>query len=218
MTFTQDLSVISSIAALWIVVTIMPGLDFLLVTRLAILQGRMAALRAALGIAVGVGLWGLAGFFGIRALFVAAPWLYLVLKIGGGLYLFVLGVRLFVGSWKKQSEDTMPSAPNMETVKGFRMGLLTNLANPKVPVFVTSLFAASLPQQASMGLGLSCVVMMFGMAIGWYTGRNIAKPASVLCHVSAMPAVDRPGCRRCVHGAGYPFRHRTERLNIPSHR
>ncbi|MCI1437112.1 MAG: LysE family translocator [Acetobacter indonesiensis] len=168
MTFTQDLSVISSIAALWIVVTIMPGLDFLLVTRLAILQGRMAALRAALGIAVGVGLWGLAGFFGIRALFVAAPWLYLVLKIGGGLYLFVLGVRLFVGSWKKQPENTMPSAPNMETVKGFRMGLLTNLANPKVPVFVTSLFAASLPQQASMGLGLSCVVMMFGMAIGWY--------------------------------------------------
>ncbi|GBR00431.1 threonine export protein RhtC [Gluconacetobacter liquefaciens] len=168
MNLAQDISVIGAIAAFWLVAMIVPGLDFLLVTRLAMMKGRMAALRATLGIATGIAAWGLAGFFGIRTLFIASPWLYTLLKVGGGLYLFIQGARLFAGSWKKAPADDQPANPALATTRAFRMGLLTNLANPKAPIFVSSLFAAVLPQHASIGLGLACVGTMFLIAVAWF--------------------------------------------------
>ncbi|NVN12568.1 LysE family transporter [Nguyenibacter vanlangensis] len=169
MTLVQDLSIIGAVSALWLVAMVVPGLDFLLVTRLAMMRGRAAALRAAFGIALGVALWGLAGFFGIHALFVASPWLYRALKIGGGLYLFVVGVRLYRASWQPQSPAPAPADLDRRDVRAFRMGLLTNLANPKAPVFVSSLFAAALPQHVPVGLGLTCVAAMWAIAAGWFS-------------------------------------------------
>ncbi|MFT9015142.1 MAG: LysE family transporter [Acetobacter sp.] len=169
MNLPQEFSVIAAVSAFWLIAMVVPGLDFLLVTRLAVTKGRAAAIQATTGIAVGVALWGLAGFFGIRALFLVAPWLYLALKIGGGLYLITVGVKLFASSWKADdtADQSAPATPSRSA--SFRAGLLTNLANPKAPIFVSSLFAASMPQHAPIHLGLACVAAMFMVAVTWFT-------------------------------------------------
>lgn len=168
MSLMQDLSVIIAVSTFWLAAMIVPGLDFLLVTRLAVLRGRSAAWEATLGIATGVAIWGLGGFFGIRSLFYAAPWLYLLLKIGGGLYLFVAGCKLLIGSWKPNATDTTTVSTDVSS-GAFRAGLLTNLVNPKAPIFVSSLFAAAMPQHAPVPLGLACVVAMSVIALAWFT-------------------------------------------------
>ena len=99
MNLAQDLSVITAISAFWLIAMMVPGLDFMLVTRLAVMKGRAVALQATLGIAAGIAVWGIAGFFGIRTLFIAAPWLYLPAKIVGGLYLLILGANQLVHRW-----------------------------------------------------------------------------------------------------------------------
>lgn len=168
MSVTQDLSIISAVAAFWLVAMIVPGLDFLLVTRLAVLRGRSAALQATLGVATGVAAWGVAGFFGIRTLFIAAPWLYLALKIGGGLYLTTTGIKLFLGSWRNSVDSAAPHSAPAPRRSHFRAGVLTNLANPKAPIFISSLFAAAMPRHAPIHLGLACVVAMFAVAVAWF--------------------------------------------------
>lgn len=168
MDLAQDLSIIAAVSVFWLVAMIVPGLDFLLVTRLAVLRGRSAALQATLGIATGVAAWGVAGFFCIRTLFIAAPWLYLALKIGGGLYLITIGVKLFLSSWHSTAEPTEPAATTEARSSHFRAGLLTNLANPKAPVFISSLFAAAMPRHAPIHLGLACVAAMFAVAVAWF--------------------------------------------------
>lgn len=168
MTLAQDLSIIAAVATFWLVAMIVPGLDFLLVTRLAVLRGRSAALQATLGIATGVAAWGVAGFFGIRTLFIAAPWLYLALKIGGGLYLITLGTKLFISSWRSTAGSAEPYSATQPRRSHFRAGLLTNLANPKAPVFISSLFAATMPRHAPIHLGLACVAAMFAVAVAWF--------------------------------------------------
>jgi threonine/homoserine/homoserine lactone efflux protein len=164
--FQQYALVLGTISALWLLAMVAPGPDFLLITRLSITRGRVAALRAALGVATGIAAWGTAGFFGIHALFVASPWLYLALKLGGGAYLVVLGVRLFAGSWKPAASDRSAVMPGGD-VRAFRLGLLTNLANPKAPLFVSSLFAATMPQHPSPVLGIAAIGLMFVIAAGW---------------------------------------------------
>lgn len=190
MSLMQDFYVVIAVSAFWLIAMIVPGLDFLLVTRLAVLRGRSAAWRATLGIATGVAIWGICGFFGIRTLFYAAPWLYLLLKVGGGLYLFIAGCTLLIGSWKPSAADATTASTD-PTPGGFRTGLLTNLANPKAPVFVSSLFAAAMPQHAPAQLGLACVFAMFAIAVGWF-----GLVAMVLSHERVSAAFLR--CRRWI--------------------
>jgi threonine/homoserine/homoserine lactone efflux protein len=158
-------SILAAIGGLWLAALIAPGPDFLLVTRISLTRGRAASRRAALGVAAGIAAWGLAGFFGVNALFLAAPWLYLALKLGGGAYLAWLGVRLLVGSFRPVAAEAPSAAPG----RGFRTGLLTNLANPKAPLFVSGLFAATLPPHATAALGLAAVALMFALTLLWYT-------------------------------------------------
>ncbi|OYV41091.1 MAG: lysine transporter LysE [Acidocella sp. 20-61-6] len=145
---------------------VVPGPDFLLITRLSITRGRSSALRASLGIATGVASWGTAGFFGIHALFIASPWLYLALKIIGGTYLLILGLRLFAGSWKRPEPAEQGPAPKRNG-RAFRLGLLTNLSNPKAPLFVSSLFAATMPPHPLPALGVMAIGLMFTIAVAW---------------------------------------------------
>ena len=171
--------VLGAIVALWMAALVTPGPDFLLISRISMTQGRIAAIRAAFGVATGIAAWGLAGFFGIHALFVASPWFYLGLKIGGGCYLMLLGVRLFAGSWKPAAPGGHDGSYNGGWGGGhcagtplarrpFHLGLLNNLANPKAPLFVSSLFAATLPPHPPDMLGLTVVGLMFALAFLWY--------------------------------------------------
>ncbi|WP_428483798.1 LysE family transporter [Rhodopila sp.] len=167
MSIHQYTVVLGALAVLWLAALVAPGPDFLLVIRLSITQGRAAAISAALGIAAGIAAWGVAGFFGIRAMFVASPWLYVAFKVGGGAYLMLLGFRLLVSSWRPTVSRHQATGPG-PVGHPFRLGLLTNLANPKAPLFVSSLFAATLPAHSPAMLGVAAVGLMFALTVIWY--------------------------------------------------
>lgn len=163
----QSATVLTSIAAIWLAATLVPGPDFLATTRVALTNDRAVGIRTVLGIACGTCVWGLAGFFGVHALFTAAPWLYLALKLGGGAYLIFLGIRLIVGSFGGRASDAAHLRP-LSAGSAFRLGLITNLANPKAALFTASLFAATLPPHPPISLGVGAAVIMTTIALAWY--------------------------------------------------
>jgi len=156
-----------TIALLWFAAAVAPGPNLLVTMRAALLTDRPTGLRIALGIACGAGVWGLAGFFGIQALFGAAPWLYLALKLGGSVWLVVIGVRYLLNSVRAAAPVTeVRRAPGGSTVL---LGFVTSIANPQTALSTASLFAATLPPQPSLSLGLEAVAVMMGVAIAWYS-------------------------------------------------
>src|SRR5471030_1446244 len=84
-----------SLALLWTVAVVTPGPNFFNTAQLAASCSRKHGVVAALGVATGTVLWGLAGGLGIKSLFSAAPTLYLTFKIAGGCYLIYLGLKQF---------------------------------------------------------------------------------------------------------------------------
>jgi threonine/homoserine/homoserine lactone efflux protein len=84
-----------SLALLWSVAVITPGPNFFTTAQLAAGCSRRHGLFAALGVASGTVLWGLAGGLGIKSLFSAAPALFVVFKVAGGCYLIYLGLKQF---------------------------------------------------------------------------------------------------------------------------
>jgi RhtB (resistance to homoserine/threonine) family protein len=157
-----------TISGVWLVAVMTPGPDFLVVTRTALLRGEQAARQAIAGVTLGVLIWGVAGYFGIHALFLAAPWLYLTFKMAGGAYLIYLGYRLIRQSFRnKMAADTREVSASVPR-SAFWMGFITNLSNPKAALFTASLFAATLPPRPPLGLGLAAIALMVLIAAGWF--------------------------------------------------
>lgn len=157
-----------SVASLWTVAVITPGPNFFLTVRTALGQSRLAAFGNVSGSACGTVVWGLCGFFGLALLFQAAPWLYGTLKLLGGIYLIYLGFQLVSRRSTHSLSAEDPTIAPTGIFSAWRRGLLTNLANPKTAAFVTSLFAASMPADAPVWLGLTSVIVMTMLSIAWY--------------------------------------------------
>jgi threonine/homoserine/homoserine lactone efflux protein len=121
-------------------VIIAPGPDTVLVTKNALLHGRGAALGTSLGVNTGLLIWTVAAAFGVAALVRESALAFTVLKLMGAAYLIWLGL----GALHELLGGPYRGAP-LGALRGFRQGLLSNLGNPKIAVFFTSL----LPQFVS---------------------------------------------------------------------
>jgi threonine/homoserine/homoserine lactone efflux protein len=128
------------------IVVITPGVDMALVTKNALLQGRSAAQAAALGINVGIFCWTIAAAVGLAAVIAASATAFTVVKLAGALYLLYLGVRVLLASRHASSTFSTARRP-VSTRAAFRQGVASNLLNPKIAVFFTSL----LPQFVDKG-------------------------------------------------------------------
>lgn len=113
------------------IVVVTPGVDMALVTKNALLHGRAAARSTALGVNLGIFLWTLAAALGLAAVIAASAAAFTAIKLAGALYLVYLGVRALRGSHETVTLVAGGSA--------FRQGLASNLLNPKIAVFFTSL-------------------------------------------------------------------------------
>ncbi|THB76775.1 MAG: lysine transporter LysE [Desulfobulbaceae bacterium] len=160
-----DFTIVYTVAAIWAVAAMTPGPNFFITVHTAIGSSRKNSLYIVLGIVTGTLVWSVSGYLGIAILFNTVPVLYFFLKIIGGLYLVYIGVSMFMkrNTPANRERNTHPSA-----LRCFRLGLLTNLLNPKTAAFMTSLFAATIPPNASVQLGVIVVVVICTISAVWY--------------------------------------------------
>jgi threonine/homoserine/homoserine lactone efflux protein len=128
------------------IVVLTPGVDMALVTKHALLQGRVAAQAAAVGVNVGIFFWTIAAAVGLAAAIAASATAFTVIKLAGAVYLVYLGVRALLGSRHAASTISTVRRP-VSMGAAFRQGVASNLLNPKIAVFFTSL----LPQFVDKG-------------------------------------------------------------------
>ncbi|RWX77318.1 LysE family translocator [Neorhizobium lilium] len=182
-----------SVAAIWAVACITPGPNTLLVMRYCLTAPRRVAINAVAGTVTGTLCWGLAGWLGINILFQAAPFAYVTLKVIGGLYLVWLGAKIFFDLRKsKRAEDLGRAKTDVPLATAYRMGLATNLANPKSALFVASLFAATMPAGTPFLYGLAAIAVMLCISALYYTFliALITHPAVAAAYLRARKKID----------------------------
>ncbi|ADV67166.1 LysE family transporter [Deinococcus maricopensis] len=160
-----------AIAALHIMVLVVPGPDVLLVSQTAVARSRRAALFAGLGIVMGIACWAGLALLGIQVLFEHFTWVHGFIKVAGGLYLLYMGYTLWRASLRPQPVHT--SAGGVDTPSGdlraVRSGFLTNIANPKAAVFFGSVFSSVLGAHSAPGLKLAAFVIIVALSAAWFT-------------------------------------------------
>jgi threonine/homoserine/homoserine lactone efflux protein len=182
------LAALLGFAAFAALLTITPGLDTLVVARTAAVSGKLAGFAAALGVGLGCLAWAVASGLGLTAVLTASEVAYDAVRWAGAAYLFVLGVRALRAGLRRRSRELPDVAVPMRTPgAAFRVGLVTNLLNPKVGVFYLAALPQFLPKDvpalpASLVLGLvhdvegllwfTLLIFVVGRAAMW-----LARPA-----------------------------------------
>lgn len=158
---------ISIIAAL-IVGAMSPGPSFVIVSRIAISRSRIDGLAAALGMGAAGVIFAVLALAGLTALLTQFEWLYLVLKIGGGVYLVYIAVNIWRGA-SQPLEVAETGRAGSAIARSFVTAFLTQLSNPKTIIFYASIFAALLPKEVPAALVVALPLGVFAVEAGWYT-------------------------------------------------
>jgi threonine/homoserine/homoserine lactone efflux protein len=142
-----------------VLVIVTPGPDTAVTIRATLLGGRRAGVMTASGVITGQACWTLAASAGITALLVASEPAFLALKFAGAAYLVYLGIQALAGAIRGRS--TLPAAeadetPRLRPATAYRQGLVSDLGNPKMAAFFTSL----LPQFGTTDAGPSFWLML----------------------------------------------------------
>ncbi|GHF31614.1 threonine efflux protein [Deinococcus metalli] len=178
----MDLKLLLAVAALHVVVLVVPGPDVLLVSQTALARTRRAALLAGLGVVLGIGL-----------LFQAFPWVHGVIKVAGGVYLLWMGYSLWRSSLTPGHAAHAPVGAPAGDLHALRAGFLTNIANPKAAVFFGSVFSGVLGAHADAPLKIAAFAVIVLLSVAWFTlvatGMSTARMQSA--YLRARRGVDR---------------------------
>src|SRR5437879_10275289 len=119
-----------------------PGPDTALTVRNTLLGGRRGGGFTAAGVAAGQAIWALATSAGLVALLVASEPVFDAIKWLGAAYLVWLGVHSLWCAWRGRTAPTPgidASSTRLSPASAFRQGLLSDLGNPKMAVFLSTL-------------------------------------------------------------------------------
>jgi threonine efflux protein len=155
-----------SLLAVDLLAAISPGPNFVVVTQAAIRRTRKYASTVVLGIVTANLIWCFAVVLGLSALFDIAPWLYVGIKLLGGVYLIYLGVSL----WRSKSHVQTRSEPSFHSSLGtaYVRGLLTNLSNPKSVIYFASIFALFMSPGTPVWVQVIAICIVIADTVLWY--------------------------------------------------
>ena len=169
------------------VVIVTPGQDTALTIRNTLLGGRGNGILTAAGVSSGQAIWALATSAGVAAVLQASEPAFVAVKLAGAAYLVFLGLQTLVPALRPRGGKGATSPRG----RPLRQGIVSNLGNPKMAIFFTSL----LPQFAtepSFGALLVLGIVFSSLTLVWLTiyAFAVAKAGDFLRRSRARRAID----------------------------
>src|SRR3954469_10215294 len=112
-----------------VVLVLIPGPDFAVVTRNTLTAGRWRGAWCAAGVASSNAVQGTAAIVGLGALVVRAQPVFQAIKWLGAAYLGYLGARLLWSALRGRHEASGPAVDQHAARRGWRQGFVSNITN-----------------------------------------------------------------------------------------
>ncbi len=149
-----------AVALLHLMAAISPGPAVLMAARTGVTEGLRTGAFLATGIGIGGVIWAAAALFGLALVFQAAPSLLWALKIIGGLYLIYMAWGMWRTADAPLDLDAATKTPR-SAASAFRLGLWTQLANPKPAVLFSAIFIGTVPPGTSAWVIAALLLVVF---------------------------------------------------------
>jgi threonine efflux protein len=200
-----DVALLGSIALIHTLALASPGPDFAIMLRVSTRQPRSVALMTALGIALAILVHTLASLTGLSLIIHTTPWLFVLVQAIGAIYLGYMGVGALLSvrkhwvkkHWAEGQSQQLTDTPAVDEPalgngRGLRLGLYTNLFNPKALVFFLTLFSAMVGPEVNTETRLSLLLLMFALSFAWFglLALLLTKPGVKQALVRIGPVID----------------------------
>ena len=197
----MTLAAFLAVAALLTMGAISPGPAVLMSARTGLTEGFRTGLFLAMGIGLGAVFWAVLALTGLALLFQIAPTLLWVFKIAGGLYL----VWMAYGMWVHAPDPLPPSnatpsdatpsdaTPPRSAVSALRLGLFTQLSNPKPAVLMSAIFIGTVPPGTPLWVLAALLAYLFAAETLWNTAvaRIFSLTKTRRAYIGAKTLIDR---------------------------
>jgi threonine/homoserine/homoserine lactone efflux protein len=158
--------ILLSIGLAQLVAVISPGPSFLITAQTAVARSRWEGVKIALGLAAGTVIWAGAALFGLNALFLAVPPLFIAMKVLGALFLLWIAYQIFTHAKEPLQLDVTTSVGQGSS---FMRGVWVQLSNPKVMVFFGSIFISMLPADPPRWMLFALLAIVTFNEFWWYS-------------------------------------------------
>jgi threonine/homoserine/homoserine lactone efflux protein len=194
-----------------VLLIVIPGPDTAMVTKNAVVGGRRAGVYAACGVSIGLTIWTAAAALGIAALLRASSVAFLTLKVAGAVYLAWVGIQMLRS--RGLAADPELALRPASGIKALRQGVLSDLGNPKIAVFFTSLLPQFVHGHGSAFAALLLLGVTFAaLTLLWLAAYALAvgHASGILRRAAVRRALDRfTGLVLIGFGVRLAFEHRT---------
>ena len=163
----EYVAALAGLALVHLLAVASPGPSTVLVIQTSAVSGRRAGLLAAFAMMLGAVVWAAAALYGLQILFARFEWLYVAFRIAGAIYLIYLGVMLLRHAGAPLPEAD-PAAAQAGVWQGFVKALLLQLSNPKVMVFMGSIFISLLPAQPPAWMDATVLAIVAINEFTWF--------------------------------------------------
>jgi threonine/homoserine/homoserine lactone efflux protein len=177
-------------------VIVTPGQDTVLTIRNTLLGGRAGGTFTAVGVAFGQAIWTLAASAGVTALLLASEPAFAAVRLAGAAFLIYLGVQALVAAARSGTARSVVDgrARGLTPRAALRQGLVSNLGNPKMAVFFTSLLPQFVPAGPTAFLNMLGLGLVFCcMTLAWLSVYAVVVGR-------AGDVLERPMIRRALDG------------------
>jgi threonine/homoserine/homoserine lactone efflux protein len=169
-----------------------PGPAILMAARTGVTQGFRTGVWLSVGIAFGALVWAVAALFGLALLFELAPALLWAFKLIGAAFLCWIAFKMW-----RHATDPLDFAVDGDTPRSawsaLRLGVLTQLSNPKPAVFFGAVFVNTIPVGTSPGWIALLLVAVFLNEVVCATAvaRAFSFPGPRRAYLRFKTAIDR---------------------------
>ena len=165
----ENLGLIATVTIVHLLALISPGPDFIVACRNAIQYSRKIGIWTAVVFGIGVCVHMSYAFFGLTWVISQSNFLLSSVKYLGAIYLIYLGISsLFL----KNIKIKLTTDQNSDQIKWYtatKMGLLTNLLNPKASLFFLSLFTLVIGPEINPTVMTILTLILVSTTVLWFS-------------------------------------------------
>lgn len=181
-TYIAEIIAVSTIA---IFMAVLPGADFVMVTRTSIYNGRLAGLYMSVGMCISVSIHASYSIAGLAVVIANSAWLFSTIKYLGAAYLVYIAWQLLT-TRESLNSDQNALMTEISPFIALRLGFTCNILNPKTSIFFLSIFTQVVSVDTPLIMQISYGVIIMLAHFIWYSGI-----ALLLSHPQILPRFNR---------------------------
>lgn len=150
-------------------ILIIPGVNFLLVAKYALLGGFSKGFYCAVGITIAIMLHTVLAIFSVSTFFKDCPIVFSGIRYVGACYLIYIGTKFLVSVLKDDPKSIGQVTLKSKKIHVFLNGFLIDLFQPFVSIFYLTLFSSLIESDESF-IGLFCYsITIFILTLSWFS-------------------------------------------------